>query len=69
MVESLSASWVPENVPDAGSGRPEGSRALREAEALLDSLPTILIGLGQDLRVTRWNLMAGTVFAHAAEEV
>ena len=69
MVESLSASWVPETLPDAGSGRPEGSRALREAEALLDSLPTILIGLGQDLRVARWNLMAGKVFAHTAEEV
>jgi PAS domain S-box-containing protein len=68
MVERLSASGVPENIPDAGRGRPEGSRALREAEELLDSLPTILIGLAQDLRITRWNLMAGKVFAHPAEE-
>ncbi len=68
MVERLSASGVPENLPDAGRGRPEGSRALREAEELLDSLPTILIGLAQDLRITRWNLMAGKVFAHPAEE-
>ena len=68
MVERLSASGVPENLPDAGRGRPEGSRALREAEELLDSLPTILIGLAQDLCITRWNLMAGKVFAHPAEE-
>ena len=68
MVERLSASGVPENIPDAGRGRPEGSRALREAEELLDSLPTILIGLAQDLRITRWNLMAGKVFSHPAEE-
>ena len=68
MVERMSASGVPENIPDAGRGRPEGSRALREAEELLDSLPTILIGLAQDLRITRWNLMAGKVFAHPAEE-
>jgi PAS domain S-box-containing protein len=68
MVERLSASGVPENMPEAGRGRPEGSRALREAEELLDSLPTILIGLAQDLRITRWNLMAGKVFAHPAEE-
>ena len=69
MAERLSASGVPENIPDAGRGRPEGSRALREAEELLDSLPTILIGLAQDLRITRWNLMAGKVFAHPAEGV
>jgi|APLow6443716910_1056828.scaffolds.fasta_scaffold06741_3 PAS domain S-box-containing protein len=69
MVERMSASGVPENIPDAGRGRPEGSRALREAEELLDSLPTILIGLAQDLRITRWNLMAGKVFAHPAEGV
>jgi PAS domain S-box-containing protein len=69
MVESLSACWVPESVPDAGMGRPEGSRALREAEQLLASLPTILIGLSQDLRITRWNLMAGKVLAHPAEDV
>lgn len=69
MVERLSASWVPENIPGPGRGRPEGSRALREAEQLLDSLPTILIGLAPDLRVTRWNLMAGKVFAFPAEEV
>ena len=68
MVERLSASGIPANLPDAGRGRPEGSRALREAEELLDSLPTILIGLAQDLRITRWNLMAGKVFAHPAEE-
>jgi PAS domain S-box-containing protein len=65
----MSASGVPENIPDAGRGRPEGSRALREAEELLDSLPTILIGLAQDLHITRWNLMAGKVFARPAEGV
>jgi PAS domain S-box-containing protein len=69
MVESLSACWTIEPVPDAGIGRPEGSCALREAEQLLASLPTILIGLSQDLRITRWNLMAGKVFAQPAEEV
>jgi len=68
MVERLSASGAPENMPEAGRGRPDGSRALREAEELLDSLPTILIGLAQDLRITRWNRMAGKVFAHPAEE-
>lgn len=69
MVETLSASLTPENVPEARRVRPEGSRALLEAEQLLASLPTILIGLSQDLRITRWNLMAGKVFAHPVEDV
>jgi PAS domain S-box-containing protein len=42
-------------------------RRLREAEALLANLPTILIGLSVDLRVRRWNLMAGKVFGRPAE--
>jgi len=69
MVETLSASWVPGTSPDERRERHEGSRALLEAEQLLASLPTILIGLSQDLRITRWNLMAGKVFAHPDEDV
>lgn len=68
MGESQSACRVAET-PGADMGRPQGSRVLREAELLLAALPTILITLSQDLRITRWNLMAGKVFAHSAEDV
>jgi PAS domain S-box-containing protein len=50
-------------------GRPDSLPALREAERLLDSLPTILIGLCPQLRVTRWNRMAGAVLGAAAAQV
>jgi PAS domain S-box-containing protein len=48
--------------------RPDAQRALREAEQLLDTLPTILVGLSQSLRVTRWNQMASKVFGGAAAQ-
>ncbi len=70
MVETLSATGpCSGSAPDADALRPEGSRALLEAEQLLASLPTILIGLSPDLHITRWNQMAGKVFAHSAEAV
>lgn len=69
MVENMDTRRTAEAVEEAVVGRLDGSRALREAEQLLASLPTILIGLSQDLRITRWNLMAGKVFAHPAEDV
>jgi PAS domain S-box-containing protein len=50
------------------TGRPDAERALREAEQLLDTLPTILVGLSQSLRVTRWNQMASKVFGGAAAQ-
>jgi len=51
------------------TGRPDAERALREAEQLLDTLPTILVELSQSLRVTRWNQMASKVFGGAAAQV
>jgi PAS domain S-box-containing protein len=54
--------------PEPIDGRPDPQRALREIEQLLDTLPTILIGLSQDLRITRWNRMAGKVFGGAAAQ-
>jgi len=69
MVESIRAHRTAEADAETAAGRPDGARALREAEQVLTSLPTILIGLSQDLCITRWNLMAGKVFAHPAEEV
>jgi PAS domain S-box-containing protein len=42
--------------------------ALREAERLLDFLPTILIGLCPELRVTRWNRMAAAVLGVSAAQ-
>lgn len=68
MAESIS-SYRDEAGAEKASVRPDGARALREAEQVLASLPTILIGLSQDLCITRWNLMAGKVFVHPAEEV
>ena len=55
--------------PDGCScaGCAEGRRRLREAEALLAGLPTILIGLAADLRVRLWNLMAEKVFGRSAQ--
>jgi len=50
------------------AGRPDAQRALRETEQLLDTLPAILVGLSQSLRVTRWNQMAGKVFGGAAAQ-
>jgi PAS domain-containing protein len=50
------------------AGRPDTQRALRETEQLLDTLPAILVGLSQSLRVTRWNQMAGKVFGGAAAQ-
>jgi PAS domain S-box-containing protein len=54
--------------PEPKAGKPDAQRALRETEQLLDTLPTILVGLSQDLRVTRWNQMAGKVFGGAAAQ-
>jgi PAS domain S-box-containing protein len=68
MVETTRTDRAAEAGGEINLGRPDGARALREAEQVLATLPTILIGLSQDLRVTRWNLMAGKVFAHTAEE-
>ena len=53
-------------VPDAGV--PGAQLALRETEQLLDTLPTILVGLTEDLRVTRWNRMAGKIFGGTAAQ-
>ena len=51
------------------AGGPESRPALREAERLLDWLPTILIGLSPELHVTRWNRMAGAVLGASAAQV
>ncbi|MCU0560753.1 MAG: ATP-binding protein [Desulfobacterales bacterium] len=48
---------------------PDSLPALREAERLLNFLPTILIGLGPELCVTRWNRMAETVLGAPAAQV
>lgn len=69
MVESIKTHRTAEASAETATERPDGTCALREAEQVLATLPTILIGLSQDLRITRWNLMAGKVFAHPAEEV
>jgi len=69
MVEHTSTHGTVEASGETNMGRPDGTRALREAEQVLATLPTILIGLSQELRITRWNLMAGKVFTHSAEEV
>ena len=55
--------------PDGCSctGCAEGQRRLREAEALLAGLPTILIGISAELRVRLWNLMAEKVFGRSAQ--
>jgi PAS domain S-box-containing protein len=58
-----------EQSPEPDAGMPDAQRALRETEQLLDTLPTILVGLSQDLRVTRWNQMAGQVFGAAAAQI
>jgi two-component system, NtrC family, sensor kinase len=63
MVDTLTET---ELTAELNAGRPDAQRALREAEQLLDTLPTILIGLSQSLRVTRWNQMASKVFGGAA---
>jgi PAS domain S-box-containing protein len=64
-VETLTETELPAELK---AGRPDAQRALREAEQLLDTLPTILIGLSQSLRVTRWNQMASKVFGGAAAQ-
>jgi PAS domain S-box-containing protein len=51
------------------TGCAEERRLLREAEALLAGLPTILIGLSADLRVRLWNLMATKVFGRPSEAI
>ena len=66
MVEMLTETAQP---PEPKAGRSEAQRALRETEQLLDTLPTILVGLSQDLQVTRWNQMAGKVFGGAAADL
>ena len=54
-------------VPDAGV--PGAQLAPRETEQLLDTLPTILVGLTErSLRVTRWNRMAGKIFGGTAAQ-
>jgi PAS domain S-box-containing protein len=55
--------------PEPRAGRPDAQRTLRETEQLLDTLPTILVSLSQDLRVTRWNQMACKVFGSAAAQI
>lgn len=51
------------------AGRPGPLPALREAERLLDWLPTILIGLSPAFCVTRWNQMAAAVLGVSAAQV
>jgi PAS domain S-box-containing protein len=62
----------------AGIGRDVDDRktaeeALRkahlEAEVFIDAVPSILIGVDQDSRVTRWNLTAARVFGLSRTEV
>ena len=65
-VNTLTESAQP---PEPKAGRPDAQRALRETEQLLDTLPTILVGLSQYLRVTRWNQMAGKVFGGGAAQI
>ncbi len=48
---------------------PDGLAELRNAERLLDELPSLLIGLTSDLRVTRWNRMAGALLGPPAPAV
>ena len=60
--------------PAPGTGGPCADRpvllpALRQAERLLDQLPTILIGLSPSLRVTRWNQTAAAVLGATADRV
>jgi PAS domain S-box-containing protein len=69
MTESIRSDRVAGAGAEKAALRPDEARALREAEQVLTSLPTILIGLSQDLCITRWNLVAGKVFVHPAEEV
>ena len=57
-----------EQPPEPDAGVSGAQLALRETGQLLDTLPTILVGLSQDLRVTRWNHMAGKVFGGTAAQ-
>ena len=44
-------------------------RAHAEAELFINSVPSILIGIGRDSRIKRWNLTAAKVFGLAKAEV
>ncbi len=65
MLNTLTETEPP---PEPKAGKLDAQRALRETEQLLDTLPAILVGLSQSLRVTRWNQMAGKVFGGAAAQ-
>jgi PAS domain S-box-containing protein len=43
--------------------------AHRQAEVFIDAVPSILIGLDHDSRITRWNLTAARVFGLSGAEV
>ena len=44
-------------------------RAHEEAELFINSVPSILISVGRDARIKRWNLAAGQVFGLSAAQV
>jgi PAS domain S-box-containing protein len=64
----ISLPSVAQRPAATSAGGPDNVSALREAERLLDFLPTILIGLCPELRVRRWNRMAAAVLGVSAAQ-